>query len=112
MHDEPHGSNTCRIEELLERLLKGQNEMAIDTKALLKSVADERTILKSWEALAKAQNDTMAKLAQDLADAIAASDPAAIAQVQADLDKAATDLDADNVEAAAAIAAGAPAPKP
>ena len=81
----------------------------IDTSKILVAVAAERTELKSWEALSSAQTAATTKAAADLAAAIANSDPAAIAQVQADLDKAATDLSADNAEAAAAIAAGTPA---
>ena len=92
-----------------EVVLKLLENIMIETTKILVAVAAERTELKSWEALCAAQTTTMATLAASLATAIANSDPAAIAQVQADLDKAATDLSADNAEAAAAIAAGTPA---
>lgn len=94
------------------RLSRKVHHMAIDTKGILKAVADERTELKSWETLATQLTAAITKLAADLAAAIAANDPAAIAQVQADLDKAAADLSADNAEAAAAIAANTPAATP
>jgi hypothetical protein len=100
IYDETHADD--RILERLEKIM-------IDTAAILAAVAAERTELKSWEALSAAQSAALTKLAADLAAAIAASDPAAIAQVQADLDKAATDLNADNAEAAAAITASTPA---
>jgi hypothetical protein len=104
-----HGSSThedgSRVLQLLENIM-------INTTAILKAVADERTELKSWEALSAAQATTMAKLASDLAAAIAQNDPVAIAKVQADLDQAATDLSADNAEAAAAIAANTLASPP
>ena len=52
---------------------------------------------------------SMPKMKGDaLAAAIAANDPVAMAQVQADLDAAATTLSADNAEAAAAIVANTP----
>jgi hypothetical protein len=95
-----------------EKILKRLGDIMVNTVAILKAVADERTELKSWEALSAAQATTMAKLAADLATAIAQNDPAAIAQVQADLDKAATDLSADNAEAQAAITANTPAAPP
>lgn len=100
---------THEIEQQLALILKGQTDMAIDTSKILAAVAAERTELKSWETLAAQLTAAITKLAADLAAAIAANDPAAIAQVQADLDKAATDLSADNAEAAAAITANTPA---
>jgi len=81
----------------------------IDTTKILAAVAEETTELKSWEALAAAQSDAMKTLADALKAAIDASDPDAIARVQADLDQAATQLSADNAEAAAAIIAHTPA---
>jgi hypothetical protein len=101
-----------KILDRLDRIDERMRLMAIDTSKLLVAVAAERTELKSWEALDAAQTTAMTKLAADLATAIANSDPAAIAQVQADLDKAATDLSADNAEAAAAITANTPAAPP
>lgn len=77
----------------------------IDTSKLLAEVARERTDVSSLRALADAQNKAMGDLSKQLADAIAANDPAAIAQVQADLDKATTDLATDNAATEAALAA-------
>ena len=105
IHHHVHHEDDSRVLQLLEKIM-------INTVAILKAVADERTELKSWEALAAAQATAMTKLAADLATAIANSDPVAIAQVQADLDKAATDLSADNAEAQTAIAANTPAVVP
>lgn len=80
----------------------------IDTSKILAAVAAERTELASWQGLATQLTGVIATQAAALAAAIAASDPAAIAQVQADLDKAASDLSTDNAAAAAAIAANTP----
>lgn len=75
----------------------------IDTARILASVAAERTESASLRALVAANTATMRDLAVRLQAAIDANDPTAMAQVQADLDQAATDLDADNQAAADAI---------
>ena len=93
----------------LVSLNKGFTKMALDTSKLLAAVAEENTELKSWEALSAAQTEALKSLAASLAAAIAANDPVALAQVQTDIDKAATDLSADNAEAADAIAKNTPA---
>lgn len=103
-----HGNDDSTHEDN-QRILKLLEKIMINTTSILKAVADERTELKSWEALSAAQTTAMTKLAADLATAIANSDPVATAQVQADLEKAATDLSADNAEAQLAIAANTPA---
>ena len=104
-----HVSGTITIEDLApswaKQLLSQGEKLMIDTSAILAAVAEENTELKSWKALVDGLTTTITKLSQDLAAAIANSDPAALAQVQADLDKAAQELSADNTEAQAAIAA-------
>lgn len=77
----------------------------IDTTRILAEVARARTELASYKVLSDAQTQVISDQAAALKAAIAANDPAAIAQVQADLDKAAVDLSADNDAAAQAIAA-------
>lgn len=94
---------------LLKSIIANQEKIMIDTSKILAAVAAERTELASWEALAAAQTKVISDQAAALKTAIAASDPAALAQVQADLDKAATDLSSDNAAAAAAITANTPA---
>ena len=84
------------------------DKIMIDTSKILAAVAQENTELKSWEALVDGLTATMKDLSTQLAAAIVANDPAALAQVQADLDKAAADLSADNQEATAAITANTP----
>ena len=89
-------------------ILSNLEKIMIDTTALLAAVAEENTELKSWEALVAAHVEVEKKLSEDLAAAIAAMDPVALAKVQQDLDTAAANLNADNAEAAAAIAANTP----
>jgi hypothetical protein len=98
IHHHIHHEDDSRVLQFLENIM-------INTTAILKAVADERTVLKSWEAKDAEWTKLTTKLASDLASAIANSDPVAIAQVQADLDKASTDLSDDNAEANAAITA-------
>lgn len=90
----------------------------INTTAILAEVARERTELAGWKTLSAGKDKIIADTAAALktaTDALAAAgaDIAALAQVQADLDKAAGDLKNDNDEAAAAIGANvAPADAP
>lgn len=84
----------------------------IDTSKILASVAAERTELGSWQTLATALQKVISDQATALAAAISNSDPAAMAKVQADLDKASSDLDTDNATAANAIIANTPAANP
>jgi hypothetical protein len=104
--DQATAERLKRIDETLGRM---ESKMAIDTSALLAAVAQERTELASWKALAAAQTKALQDAAAALAAANAAGDPAAQAAVQADLDKAASDLSSDNADAASAIAANTPA---
>lgn len=94
-------------------ITRNQELTMIDTSKLLAAVADEKTESASLRALVAANSATMKDLSDKLAAAIAANDPAAVAQVQADLDQAAADLSADNQAAKDAIAANTPpAPTP
>ena len=84
--------------------------LMIDTSKVLAAVEAEKTQVASLIALANGQTAAMKDLAAKLADAIAANDPAAMAQVQADLDKAADELGTETAAVSAAIAANTPAP--
>ena len=87
-------------------------DQMIDTTKLLAEVARERTDSASLRALIVANSTAISDLAAQLAAAIAANDPVAIAQVQADLDKAAADLALDSDAAEAALAANVPPATP
>jgi hypothetical protein len=100
------------LRKLLRLVISKQEKIMIDTSKILAEVARERTELASWKALSAAKDKVIADTAAALkaaTDALAAAgtDTAALAQVQADLDKAATDLKNDNDEAEAAVKAGA-----
>lgn len=100
----PHLPRPCWFTSwLLAPVLANQEKIMIDTSRILASVAAERTESASLRALVAANTATMRDLAVRLQAAIDANDPTAMAQVQADLDQAATDLDADNQAAADAI---------
>lgn len=94
--------------EMLSLVLKNQEKIMIDTKAILAAVAEERTENASLRALVVAQNKVISDTASQLKDALAANDPAALAQVQTDLDQAAADLSTDNAATKDAIAANTP----
>lgn len=102
------GSVLAKLDELFNKQdianAKLENIM-IDTTKIRASVAQEVTENASLRTLLRGAIDTMADLSKQLAAAIAANDPAALAQVQADLDTAASELDADDEDTAAAIAA-------
>lgn len=112
-HIEPSTEVLDRLDYIgpkVDLILKNQETIMIDTTRILAEVARARTELASYKALSDAQTQVISDQAAALKAAIAANDPAAIAQVQADLDKAAVDLSADNDAAAQAIAANTPKP--
>lgn len=99
----------ARIEEMLGEVIDNQEIEMIDTSKIVAAVAAEKTKVDSLIALAKGQSAAMKDLAAQLAAAIAANDPAAMAQVQADLDKAADDLGTETAAVDAAINENTPA---
>lgn len=104
-----------RFDDLSRKLDHLTETIMIDTSKILAEVARERTELSGWKTLSAGKDKVIADTSAALktaTDALAAAgaDTAALAQVQADLDKAATDLKNDNDEAAAAIAANAAPP--
>jgi hypothetical protein len=101
-----------RLSQMLSVILDNQESIMIDTSKIIASVAAEKTKVDSLIALANGQSATMKDLSKQLADAIAANDPAAMAQVQADLDKAASDLDTETASVTAAIDANTVQPNP
>jgi ABC-type transporter Mla subunit MlaD len=96
----------------LRTIIKNQEKIMIDTSKILAAVAAEKTKVDSLIALANGQTATMKNLSTQLAAAIAANDPAALAQVQADLDQAAADLSAETEAVSAAVDANTPPAAP
>lgn len=106
--DEETAERLCRIETMLGNILENQEDIMIDTSKIIAAVAAEKTKVDSLIALANGQSATMKDLSAQLAAAIAANDPAALAQVQSDLDKAADDLSTETAAVGAAIDANTP----
>ena len=103
----PHWA--IELREIGLAILLQQETIMIDTTRILAAVARERTEAASLRALNDAKDKIIADTAAALKAAMdAGSDPGALAKVQADLDKAATDLDTDSDAADAAIKANAP----
>jgi hypothetical protein len=86
--------------------------MAIDLSKITASVARENTVGDSVLTLVQGLVDQMTALSKQLADAIANSDPGAIAAVQAALDDLAAKADAESDKMAAAVSANTPAVPP
>lgn len=103
-----------RMQRQLDHLLKEVINMALDTSKLLASVEKEKTESASMRALVAANTQALGDIKGQLADAIAklnqqGADTQDLVKVQADIDKAQTDLDADNAATQAALDANTPA---
>ena len=81
-------------------------QMALDITKLTADVAAQTTVISSAVALITGLNSAVSDLKTQLAAAIAANDPAALAAVQAALD----DLDAKLTANTASLAAAVPTP--
>ena len=95
-----------RLDALLDQtglILDRQEKIMIDTSKLLASAAKQSTENASLRALLVSVKDQLTKSTAELAAAIAASDPAAIAAAQKDIDDTVALLDADDADTAAAL---------
>ena len=84
----------------------------IDTTKILAAATRATTDSAALRALVKDVKTSLDKSIADLAAAIAASDPIAMAKAQADIDQAAGLLDTDSTETEAALAANVPPAPP
>ena len=110
-HFSPDSEVLARLDLILDKLepiTENTENIMIDTSRIIAAVAAEKTKVDSLITLANGQSATMKDLSAQLAAAIAANDPAALAQVQADLDKASSDLDTETAAVTAAIDANTP----
>lgn len=80
----------------------------IDTSKLLESARKQSTENASLRALIASVKDQLTTTKAELAAAIAANDPAAIAAAQKDIDDTVALLDADDAETEAALNANVP----
>jgi hypothetical protein len=93
-------------------IIKRQELHMIDTTKILAAATRATTDSAALRALVKDVKTSLDKSIADLAAAIAASDPVAMAKAQADIDQAAGLLDTDSTETEAALAANVPTPAP
>lgn len=105
-------SQMDRIEMRLIQLQEIVQNMTIDVTALLKEVADSTTVEKSALTFIQTIAASQASLSKQLADALAANDPAALAAVQKSIDDSVAALKANDAELAAAVAANTQPPPP
>lgn len=102
-----------RVEGSLRALRQNQEALLIDTSKLLESARRQTTDNASLRELIASVKDQLTKTKDELAAAIAAGDPAAIAAAQKDIDDTVAKLDADDAETAAALGANVtPTPAP
>jgi hypothetical protein len=79
------------------------DQMSLDVTKIVADVAAQTTVIQSAVTLIQSLNAKITDLSSQLAAAIAANDPAAVAAVQAQLDQAAKDLEANTQALAAAV---------
>ena len=84
----------------------------IDVSKLVTDVAAQQTVDASIIALLNTVVASNKDISAQLAAAIAANDPAALAAVQASIDKASADLEAGQASVTAAVTANTPAAPP
>ncbi len=98
-----------RIETMLVKILNQANQMALNVSALTVAVAKletvEASVLQLITTIAANQKD----LAKQLADAIAANDPAALQAAQDAIDASANAISADADKLASAVTDNTPA---
>jgi hypothetical protein len=99
-----------RIEAALSEVLNMERRMAINVQNLIDAVAQETTVDQSILALVAGIAQQNKDLAKQLADAIAANDPTAIAAVQKAIDDSAATILANSKALQDAVAANTPPP--
>lgn len=104
-----HAGHQRRTEKLLGHIIHNQEIIMLNTKTILAEVDREKADSALLRALLAQTLATLNDVRTQLADAIAARDPAALAAAQEQLDQAASTLSIDNSAAEAALAAAAPA---
>ena len=100
------------IQGKLTILLVQENSIMIDTSKLVAEVANETTVEQSVLTLVTNMAANEAALSKQLADAIAANDPTALAAVQAAIDASVATLQANDAALAAAVTANTPVAPP
>jgi hypothetical protein len=100
-----------RLDALADQIDLVKENIMIDTTKILAAATRATTDSAALRALVKDVKTSLDKSIADLAAAIAASDPVAMAKAQADIDSATALLDTDSTETEAALSANVtPAP--
>jgi hypothetical protein len=94
-----------RLDDLDRNMTLTKEHIMIDTRKLLESARKQSTENASLRALIVSVKDQLTTTKAELAAAIAANDPAAIAAAQKDIDDTVALLDADDADTEAALAA-------
>lgn len=92
----------------LDLIVQRTDSIMIDTKKILEAATRSTTDNASLRALMRDTKTSLEKSIADLAAAIAANDPVAMAAAQKDIDDATALLDTDNAETKAALNANIP----
>lgn len=99
------------LRDQMDLIQQNQEMIMLDTQRLLAAATRATTDSASLRALLKDVQASLVKSNADLAAAVAANDPTAIAAAQADIDKAVGLLDPDSAQTEAALSANVqPAP--
>ena len=104
-----NSATLARIEQKLDALTQQETNMAFNTTALTAATARETTLTQSVLTMVQGMAANEASLAQQLATAIAANDPGAIAAAQKAIDDSATAINASADAFATAVLANTPA---
>lgn len=111
-----HGGNEDEVKKLLNFIINKLNKMGQELEnikqqntALIAAVAEEDTVIDSAVVLIEGFGTTLTNIKQQLADAIAANDPAALQAVADSLGSTITDVNARKQALADAVAANTPA---
>ncbi len=97
------------LQRKLSILIAQENSLMIDTSKLVAEVANETTVEQSVLTLVSNMAANEAALSSQLAAAIAANDPVALAAVQTAIDSSVATLQANDAALASAVTANTPA---
>lgn len=102
-----------RLDDIVRAEQQMEREMALDFSKMLAAATKQTTVTNSVLQYLSDQSATLADIRKQLADAIAANDPAAVKAAQDALDAFAAGVDENDDKIAAAIAApGTPGTPP
>jgi hypothetical protein len=102
----------AQIKTSIDLLIRGVNMLTINTADLVASTAKNTTVIGSALNVINGFSAQLGAISAQLAAALAANDPVALAAVQTTIDQSKAAIDASDTDLAAAIAANTPAATP